>query len=157
MAKAGSKVICYYQLYLSAILHFYSMNDVVLNRKKIGMYVGDYIRTQKDRAYTTQEIHQLLDFCDERSKALVLLLAFPGMRIGALPDLQLKHSRKIPEYSLYHVTIYEGTKEEYYCFTTPEATAAIDVYLNYRTRSGEKLAPNSPLSENSLMLTIYLL
>ena len=46
---------------------------------------------------------------------------------------------------MYHITIYEGTKEEYYCFTTPEAATAIDTYLNYRTRSGEKLTSNSPL------------
>ena len=35
------------------------------------MYVGDYIRTNKDRAYTIEEIHHLLEFCDERAKALV--------------------------------------------------------------------------------------
>jgi integrase len=132
-------------LYLAAVLHFYAMNDVVLNRKKISRYVGDYIRTNKDRAYTIEEIHHLLEFCDERAKALVLLLASTGIRIGAIPDLQLKHLKKIPEYNLYQITIYEGTKEEHLTFTTPEAASAIDVYLNYRTRSGEKLDDNSPL------------
>lgn len=136
------------ELYLSAVMHFYSMNDVVLNRKKIGRYIGEQVRKQKDRAYSTEEIHRLLEFCDERSKALVLLLASTGVRIGAISDLQLRHLRKISEYNnnnLYHVTIYEGTKEEYYCFTTPEAAAAIDVYLDYRRRYGEKLEVNSPL------------
>ncbi len=108
-------------LYLAAVLHFYAMNDIVLNRKKISMYVGDYIRTNKDRAYTIEEIHHLLEFCDERAKALVLLLASTGIRIGAIPDLQLKHLKKIPEYNLYQITIYEGTKEEHFTFTTPEA------------------------------------
>ena len=85
------------------------------------MYVGDYIRTNKDRAYTIEEIRHLLEFCDERAKALVLLLASTGIRIGAIPDLQLKHLKKIPEYNLYQITIYEGTKEEHFTFTTPEA------------------------------------
>jgi integrase len=132
-------------LYLAAIMHFYAMNDIVLNRKKISMYVGDYIRSNKDRGYTTEEILKLLEFCDERSKALVLLLASTGVRIGAVPDLQIKHLKKITEYSLYQITIYGGTKEEHFTFTTPEAAAAVDVYLNYRTRSGEKLSDNSPL------------
>jgi integrase len=134
------------RLYLSAILHFYSMNDIVLNRKKIGMYVGETVRKQKkDRAYTTEEIHKILDFCDERSKALVFLLCSTGIRIGAIPDLQLSHLKKIAEYNLYQVTVYEGTKEEYFTFTTPEAASTIDVYLDYRRRYGEKLTDNSPL------------
>ena len=123
------------ELYLSSIMRFFSMNDIVLNRKKIGMYIGEYIRTQKDRAYSTEEIHKLLDFSDGKSKALILLLASAGLRIGAVADLQLRHLKKIPEYSLYQITIYEGTKEEYFTFTTPEAAGAIDVYLDYRTRS----------------------
>jgi integrase len=134
-------------LYLAAIKHFYAMNDIVLNRKKISMYVGDNIRTNKDRGYTTEEIQRLLEFCDERAKALVLLLASTGIRIGAIPNLQIKHLKKIPlEYNnLYQITIYEGTKEEHFTFTTPEAAAAIDVYLDYRVRAGEKLVGNSPL------------
>ena len=96
--------------YLSAVMHFYSMNDIVLNRKKIGMYLGEYVRAQKDRAYTTEEIHKLLDFCDERSKALILLLCSTGIRIGAITDLQLRHLKKIIQYQyqLYHITVYEG-------------------------------------------------
>ena len=49
------------ELYLSAIMHFYLMNDIILNRKKIGRYLGEYTRPQKDRAYTSEEIHKLLD------------------------------------------------------------------------------------------------
>jgi hypothetical protein len=35
------------KVYVSAVIHFYSMNDVTLNRKKIGMYVGEYIKKAK--------------------------------------------------------------------------------------------------------------
>ncbi len=85
------------------------------------MYVGDNVRTNKDRGYTTAEIQRLLEFCDERAKALILLLASTGIRRRAIPNLQIKNLKKIPEYSLYQITIYEGTKEEYFTFTTPEA------------------------------------
>jgi hypothetical protein len=53
-------------------MHFYAMNDIVLNGKKIGRYMGDYIRSNKDRAYTQKEISQLLTFCDERANAFVI-------------------------------------------------------------------------------------
>jgi integrase len=118
--------------YIGAVVHFYLMNDITLNRKKIGMFIPEYVKNQKDRAYTTQEISQLLKFCDERAKALVLLFASTGIRIGAVPDLKLKHLQKIPEHNLYQISVYYGFKEEYYCFTTPEAAKAIDDYLQYR-------------------------
>lgn len=124
------------QLCVSAVMHFYSMNDVTLNRKKIGMYIGQYARKQKDRAYTTEEIQLLLDVCDEKSKALVPIMTSTDVRIGSIPDLELRHISKIKEYNLYKISIYEGTKEEYYCFTTPEAAKASDTYLDYRERYG---------------------
>jgi integrase len=67
------------------------------------------------------------------------------MRIGAVPDLKIKHLTKIPQYSLYQVTVYEGLHEEYYSFTTPEAAKAIDTYLEYRVRQGEKISQDAPL------------
>lgn len=36
---------------LNAIYHFYEMNDVVLNKKKINMFKGEFARTVIDRAY----------------------------------------------------------------------------------------------------------
>ena len=36
-------------------------------------------------------------------------------------------------------------KEEYYCFTIPECATAIDTYLDFRIRLGEKLTDDSPL------------
>jgi hypothetical protein len=62
------------------------------------------------------------------------------MRIGALSELKIKHLKRIPEYNLYQITIYENAKEEYYTFCTPECAKAIDDYLEYRKTSGEKMA-----------------
>ena len=41
--------------------------------------------------------------------------------------------------------VYEGFKEEYFTFTTPECSTIIDSYLDYRKRSGELLNGNSYL------------
>lgn len=35
---------------LAAILLFYTMNDIVINRKKIGKFQGEKIKTVRDRA-----------------------------------------------------------------------------------------------------------
>jgi integrase len=111
--------------YIACIIHFYAMNDVTLNRKKIGRYIPEHIRKQKDRAYTIQEISRLLEFCDLRNRAIVLLFASTGMRIGAVPALRLEHLTKIEKYNLYQFTVYAGYKEEYICFCTPECAKAI--------------------------------
>ena len=127
--KLGANAI---NLYLSPIMHFYAMNDITLNRKKIGRYVPENIRKHNDRTYTREEITKLLEFCDLRDRSIVLLFASTGMRIGAIPDLRLEHLTKIEKYSLYQITVYQGHPEEYITFCTPECRDAIDNYLNYR-------------------------
>jgi hypothetical protein len=67
------------------------------------------------------------------------------MRIGAIPYLKLRHLTKIQNFSLYQITVYENTKDEYYCFCSPECASAIDSYLAYRERCYEKISPESPL------------
>jgi integrase len=131
--------------YCSAVIAFYAMNDVLLNRKKIYKYLGEYEKVHRDRAYTTEEIAKLLQFCDQRLKAIVLFLVSSGSRLGSLTDLKARNLVSIPKYNLYRVTIYENSREEYYTFTTPEARRAIDEYLEYRKRCGERMGPDSPL------------
>jgi integrase len=133
--------------YFTAILTFYDINDIILRKKKIERFLGEEAtRKYKDRAYTTEEIKKLLDYADIRSKAVVLLLASTGMRIGALSELKMKHLTKIPEYNLYQVTVYENTKDKYNTFCTPECAKAIDDYLGYRKTSGEKIIDaNAPV------------
>jgi integrase len=71
--------------HVSAILAFYSINDIVLNIKKIKKYIPPKKRANRDRAYTHEEIHRLLDISDERMRTVILLLASSGMRVGAIP------------------------------------------------------------------------
>jgi integrase len=130
----------YNSLKLAAIMAFYSINDLQLNRRKLGKFLGEDVKRQKDRPYTLEEIHRMLDVADERGKAIILLLTSTGMRIRALGELRFRHLQKIEEYDLYKVTVYENTKEEYTCFTSPEAAAAINAYLQQRGRRGEKIS-----------------
>jgi site-specific recombinase XerD len=70
-------------------------------------------------------------------KALVLLLASSGMRIGAVSELNIKHLTKVDKYGLYKVRVYAGyTKWGHFTFTTPEAANALESYFAYRQRYG---------------------
>lgn len=132
---------------VSAILHFFEMNDVMLNKRKIKRFLPEDVSDHNsDRPYTNEEIQQMLLKCDERARVVILLMASTGMRIGAVPALQIGHLIKIPEHNLYKITVYANfPRARYYCFSTPECAAAIDSYLSYRRRFGDPLAKTAPL------------
>jgi integrase len=130
--------------YVTAISSFYKINDVILNIRKINKFMPEQKRVKKDNAYTREQIHSLLDVADDRYKVIILLMASTGMRVGAIPELKIRDLEKL-ENDIYKVTVYEGFKEEYTTFTTPECSKAIDRYLEARQRYGEILNPDSPV------------
>jgi site-specific recombinase XerD len=133
--------------YLAAITHFYSMNDIVVNCTKISKFISidQRKKTKSDQGYTTEQIQQLLDVCDERTRAIILLYASSGIRLAALPSLRYGDLKpvKIEGGSLYEITVYQGYMEEYITFCTPECAKVINSYLDYRTKSGETLRAES--------------
>jgi integrase len=131
--------------YLAAIMTFYDLNDVILNKKRIYRYLGEEESPIENRGYSREEIAKMVEVCDERVRALILFLASTGVRIRAIIELKLEDLVSIPDYGLHQVKVYANAKERYFTFTTPEATIALNTYLNYRERYGEKLTPNSPL------------
>ena len=128
--------------YVAMILGFYKINDIVLNVNKINRFMPEERKIRnKDRGYTHEEISKILEFCDERSRCIVLLLASTGMRIGAVPSLRVGNI----DNNNNKITVYEGFKEQYFTFMTPECKQAIDSYLDMRSRHGEKINDDSPL------------
>ncbi len=134
----------YINLNFCTIKHFYFMNDVRINKEKIGRFLGESKKKHTDRGYTTAEIKSIFDLCDLRLKVVVLTLASTSMRIGALTPLKLSNIEKKEKHGVYKFTIYENTKDESICFCSPECATYIDAYLDYRTRAGERLNPQSP-------------
>jgi len=123
--------------YVSMILSFYKINDVILNTTKISRFMPEQRKVKKDRGYTHEEISKMLEIADERVRVVILLLASAGMRIGAIPSLRI---RNVDEYK---ITIYENAKEEYFTFISPECKNAIISYIDMRSRYGEKINDNS--------------
>jgi integrase len=118
--------------YVTPILTFYEINDLVLNKKKIRKFIPSYKKIKRDRGYTHQEIHRLLDIADERMRVVIYILASSGIRITALCSLRVRHLQKDK------LTIYECDNEEYITFITPECKNSIETYLAMRKRYGEK-------------------
>jgi integrase len=127
--------------FIAPILTFYTLNDVVLNKRKITRYLGEYRRVVKDRAYTIEEIAKALGTADERLRLIIFYLSSTGARIGSLPSIVLGNLTKI-DYGMYKIVIYEGTNNEYYNFGTPEFGQAYESYISYRIRCGEKITFN---------------
>ena len=116
-----------------------------MSKRKIYRYLGEEERPTDNRGYTTEEIAKMLEVCDERAGAIILVLASTGVRIRAIIDIKLEDLVRIPDYNFYKVRVYSDSNQRYLTFTSPEAAKAIDVYLKYRERYGEKLLPKSPL------------
>ena len=129
--------------YLVSIRFFYTMNDIVLNWKKIAKVLPAPRKTTDDRPYTVEEISKLLEKADQRGRVVVLLMCSSGMREGAIAPIKLAHIAKMEE--IYRITVYKNDPEEYTTFCSPECAKAIDDYLAYRKRYGETLHPSAPL------------
>src|SRR5918992_1948262 len=87
------------------ILTFYQLNDVVLNRRKVSRYFGEYKKVVKDRAYTAEEIYGAFQTADLRMKVIILLMSSGGQRIGSLADLTLGNLTFIEPYGIFKVTL----------------------------------------------------
>jgi len=140
-------------IYFAPIELFFVMNDKMLNYKKIRKLFPGKVQKGNQRGYTREEIQKILDNTRSlRNKAIVLLMASSGLRLGAIPDIKIKHMTKLE--SSYAIKIYEGDLEEDYVFTTPEASKTIEEYLDQRKKDGEYLDSESPLIRTAYQLGI---
>jgi integrase len=120
---------------LAAIRHHYEMNDIMLNWKKIRMFLGERTATNDLRAYTHGEIGKLIMLADPMYRAIILTYSSTGMRREALVGVRLTDMQYLEEYKLYKIRVYSRTPHEHVCFTTPEAADAIRFYLStYKRR-----------------------
>ncbi|HEX2305826.1 MAG TPA: hypothetical protein VHH33_06025 [Nitrososphaeraceae archaeon] len=92
--------------YVAMILAFYKINDIVLNTRKINMFLPEQRKVKKDRGYEHKEISKMLEIADERMRVVILLLASTGMRIGAIPSLKIRNVDNTK------IIVYENDKEE---------------------------------------------
>ena len=96
--------------------------------------------------FTTDELFRMLQACKRPRDAAVLhFFASTAARPAAMEDpvLRKKHLVKIED--CYGIKIYDGSKEGYWAFLTPEARKSLDIYISSRKRNGEEITDESPL------------
>jgi hypothetical protein len=104
------------------------------------------VSTNVDMPWTYEEIHKLLEKCDERKRLCLLLLCSSGIRRGAIPELKVGDLKWIDQYQIYEITVYRGfKKDEYKTYCSLECASAIKSYLDFRKRYGEQITEDSYL------------
>jgi len=130
----------------AAIKAFFEMNNIVdLNFNKIRRMYPDQVKKTGNKSWSREQIQEMLRCAiKKRTRALVLFLASTGCRIGVVEELKMKHIENLAE-NCKSVLFYEGTKEEYFGFLTPEASKGLDEYLEERRKDKEHLDLESPV------------
>ncbi len=128
------------------IKHFCIMNEIPLNWNKTYKLFPQKQKTQTLRAYTTSEIHDVLNAESSiRNKALIHFLASTGARVGVFDHLlSMKHMKKMPK-GCSAILLYAGDIDEYYSFLTPQATEILATYHDLRKQKGEKFCDETPI------------
>lgn len=137
-------------LHVASLKTLFDYNDVVgVNWRKVRKAMPPTRTFGKDRAPTLEEVRSILKFCDARSRAIILFLASGGFRAGAFDFFTLSDYTLIRDDAgkvlAGRLVVYRGEPEEYVTFVTPEAVAALQEYLDFRSRSGEAIGPSSPI------------
>jgi hypothetical protein len=116
------------------------------NPRYIESQIIDYIMALRESgvSYATMQflVAPIFTFYQLNDIVLNRKNSSTGARMGSLPGLTLGNLTKLPDLGLYRIIFYEGTKNEYYTFTTNECASSITSYLLYRQRCGEKISFN---------------
>jgi len=100
-----------------------------------------------DVPFTKEDLVRLKQVAKKpRDIAVIDFLASTGVRPGCLSDpvLRLKHLEDMP-HGCKAVKVYDGSRDGYWAFLTPEATSSLNRYLKWRRFNNEELGPESVL------------
>jgi integrase len=100
------------RLYVAAIAHFFTFNDITLNWKKLAKFKGNKRLVAEDKPYSKEQIRGLLDFADLRLKCIILLMCSAGLRRGGIPTLRVGDLEKIERHSLYKISMHKKEREK---------------------------------------------
>lgn len=128
------------------IKHFCVMNRIHINWEIIRRMFPQRQKTQNLRAYTDEEIRELLSNSKGvRDNALIHFMASTGARVGVFDcNLSLAHIQPMP-HKCKAVKLYADEVEEYWGFLTPQASRALDSYHARRRKKGEVFCEDTPL------------
>ena len=140
--------------YVKAIKLFCSMNDIMINWKKISKGMPAVKNYSDDRVPTMDEIHTLLEHPDRRIRPIVLVMLSSGIRVGSWDYLQWKHVVPIERdnRTIAARLIIKNTKinnRTYFSFITPEAYQSLKDWIDFRRLHGEEITGESWLMRDT--------
>ena len=150
----------YIENYLKAVRSWLEFNDIRLLRK---IRIGNRNETPsiaEERVPTRSELRQILNYADERAKCSIALVAFAGLRLQVLgnmdgteglrirdlPDLRVEGKdvlfAKVPAMVVVRPSLSKA-KHRYFTFLADEGCEYLTAYLEKRIAMGEELMPDS--------------
>ena len=136
-----------YLAWVKSYIEYILGDDEEINWKKLDDMLPEQM-TSDVRAYTREEIKQLILLADERKRAMMFIMLSGGVRREGVAKL------KVQDFSVFDATynigmlhVYAGSKKwHYFTLLTPEATEAIQYYIKWRDTHGEHpVKPKAPL------------
>ena len=129
---------------ISSLKLFFSMNDVVCNWVKINKMKPEQTKLRGDKPYTTEDLRIILKHVSNSPlwTSLIHFISSSGVRDGFSEELRIKDLEDFKN-GCKSVKVYADSKDEYYTFITQEAVIALEEYLEYRRKKGEKITSDS--------------
>jgi len=134
--------------YLQPVELFLEVNKKLFHKRALHLlYPKDTTKTGNGSPYSNEDVLKILSSTrSKRVTALVHFFASTGARPNSINDpiLRFKHITPIL-IGCKAVLLYSGSNEEYWAFLTPEASKALDDYVDHRIYLGEKITQESPV------------
>ena len=130
---------------------FFEMNKKIVYKRILHKMLPDSDEIPAGEfPFTTEEIWLMKKAAKKlRDMTIIDFLASTGVRPGSLSDpvIRMKYVEDMP-HGCKSIRVYDGSKEGYWAFLTPEATDSLNRYLASRKRNGEELTEESVLFRN---------
>jgi len=133
---------------LASIELFLEVNKKMFYRKALHLlYPKDTTKKGNDVPYSNEDILKFINVTkSKKTIALIHFFASTGARPSTIEDPILKFKHIMPmQMSCKSVLLYSGSNEEYWAFLTPEASRALDDYVDERLFRGERISQESPV------------
>jgi len=134
--------------HLSPVELFLEVNKKLFHKRALHLlFPKDTTKIGNDLPYSNEDVLKVLNSTsNKRVIALVQFFASTGARPNSIndPTLRFKHITPMPM-GCKAVLLYSGSNEEYWAFLTPEASKAMDSYVDHRLFLGEKITQESPV------------